>query len=105
MGFNDRLVFPQPEAGPIEVERESVTDATCPRCGSEEIQRYPIGYYKGPRMVVKCQSCFHSLAVERPGPEDAWPPFKPATYDWEPSPAERVGGERRRSEHGGEPGR
>ena len=45
---------------------------------------------KGDR-VVKCQRCYHSLAVERPALEDNWPPFRSATYDWDASPSEGGG--------------
>jgi len=41
-------------------------------------------------MVVKCQACFHQLAVEKPKDEDNWPPFRAVAYDWEPSPSERA---------------
>lgn len=97
MGFNDRLIFAQPEPGGVHVERQALAGTVCPECGGEKIERYPIGHYKGPRMVTKCQACFHTLAVERPALEDNWPPFRAATFDWGPSPAEAVGGERRRA--------
>ena len=44
----------------------------------------------GPRMVVKCQDCMQVVRIERPGPADAWPPFRPVTMDWDASPAESV---------------
>jgi hypothetical protein len=41
-------------------------------------------------MVVKCQSCMHTVRIERPGADDAWPPFRAVTRDWDASPAESV---------------
>jgi ssDNA-binding Zn-finger/Zn-ribbon topoisomerase 1 len=90
MGINDRMIFTTPSADTMVVTKEPVPGQVCPKCGSEDVRRYPIGWYKGPRMVVKCQACYHSLSVERPALEDNWPPFRTATYDWEASPAERA---------------
>lgn len=91
MGINDRMVFPEPADEALVVEREPVEGAECPRCGGTDVRRYPIGWHRGPRMVVRCQDCLQSLAVERPGPEDCWPPFRSATYDWQASLSERAG--------------
>ena len=93
MGINDRMIFSTPPADQMVVAKESV-EATCPECGSTNVARYPIGHFKGPRIVTKCQDCYHSLSVERPSPGDAWPPFRAATYDWEASPAERASADR-----------
>jgi hypothetical protein len=82
----ERLVFPPPAEQYIEVERVKV-EATCPACGSDDVRRYPIANYIGPRMVTKCQACFEVLKLDRPAPEDNWPPFRPAAFDWEPSRA------------------
>lgn len=90
MGINDRMIFTTPAASAMTVTKEPVAGQVCPQCGSDDVRRYPIGWYKGPRMVVKCQACYHSLAVERPLPEDSWPPFRTATYDWDASPSERA---------------
>jgi hypothetical protein len=90
MGINDRMIFQTPGADQMSVSKTPVADLTCPNCGSADIARYPIGFYKGPRMVTKCQACYHSLSVDRPALEDNWPPFRAATYDWDPSPAERA---------------
>ncbi|MFN8217857.1 MAG: hypothetical protein U0R71_14780 [Solirubrobacterales bacterium] len=88
MGINDRMIFLTPGKEEMEVAKTPVQGASCPQCGSEDVARYPIGWCRGPRIVVKCQACYHSLSIERPAPEDNWPPFRAATYDWEPSPAE-----------------
>jgi hypothetical protein len=90
MGINDRMIFQTPGPDRMIVEKTRVEGLTCPKCASTEIARYPIGWYKGPRMVTKCQACYHSLSVDRPALQDNWPPFRSATYDWEPSPAERA---------------
>jgi hypothetical protein len=90
MGINDRMIFQTPAADQMSVSKTPVEGLTCPVCVSTDIARYPIGSYKGPRMVTKCQACYHSLSVDRPAIEDNWPPFRSATYDWEPSPAERA---------------
>jgi transcription elongation factor Elf1 len=90
MGIGDRMIFPTPAASEMHVVKQRA-EGTCPRCGSAELARYPVGHYKGPRMVTKCQACYHSLAVEMPEAADNWPPFRAFTYDWEASPAERVG--------------
>lgn len=90
MGFNDRMLYPVAPTGELSVERVPVEGQTCPECGSTDVRRYPVGWVRGPRIVVKCQDCFFALSVERPAPEDAWPPFRSATYDWDASPAERA---------------
>ena len=90
MGINDRMIFTTPSREEMVVRKEPVADAECPQCGGDDVRRYGVGWFKGPRMVVKCQACYHTLAVERPRPEDNWPPFRWASYDWEASPAERA---------------
>jgi hypothetical protein len=90
MGINDRMIFQTPGPDQMDVVKIRVHALTCPTCGSTDIARYPIGWYKGPRIVIKCQACYHSLSVQRPQLEDNWPPFRSATYDWEPSAAERA---------------
>lgn len=51
---------------PLYQEREQV-DGSCPRCGAEDLRRYPVNSEGGWFDVVKCQSCLAS--VERvPGP-------------------------------------
>jgi hypothetical protein len=90
MGFNDGLIYNRPPDDMV-VAREPVVGATCPECGSDDVRRYPIGWVRGPRMAVKCQACFHALSIEVPTREDAWPPFRSATWDWDASPAERAG--------------
>ena len=88
MGINDRMIFMTPGQEEMTVSKEHVAETTCPRCGGDDVRRYPVGWVRGPRIVIKCQDCFHSLAVERPAPEDRWPPFRAATYAWKASRAE-----------------
>jgi hypothetical protein len=80
------------QAAPVEerptVERVKVEGATCPSCGSDDVRRYPVATQHGARVATKCQGCLHILAVERPLPEDEWPPFRSTTFDWEPSAVE-----------------
>jgi hypothetical protein len=83
-----RYIQPRPTSRP-EVPRTSV-DGACPECGAADIERYPVATAHGARMATKCQSCLHILLVERPGPDDAWPPFRAMTYDWDASIAERA---------------
>ncbi len=83
----DRLLFPDPTEAKISVERKPV-EATCPKCQSKDVRRYPVANYIGPKMVTKCQKCFHHLATDNPTPEDRWPPWRSATFDW---PASRNG--------------
>jgi hypothetical protein len=90
MGINDRMIFQTPGSDQMTVIKTPVEGLACPACGGDEIARYPIGWYKGPRIVTKCQACYHSLSVDRPALEDNWPPFRAATYDWKPSPAEQA---------------
>lgn len=92
MGINDRMVFQTPGRDQMTVVKTPVEGATCPECGSTEIARYPIGHYLGPRIVTKCQSCYHSLSVDKPAFEDNWPPFRALTYDWSASLSERAHG-------------
>jgi hypothetical protein len=82
----DRLLFPRPESERLFVERVPV-DAVCPACGSTEVARYPVANFIGPRMVTKCQNCFHHLALDVPTAEDHWPPWRSATADWKGSRA------------------
>ncbi|MEV6362369.1 hypothetical protein [Nocardia asteroides] len=82
----DRLLFPAPVADRIHVERVPV-EAACPACGSTDVRRYPVANYLGPRMVTKCQDCFHHLSVDVPTADDHWPPWRSATLDWDASRA------------------
>lgn len=79
-----------PDAERVYVERTPVEGSNCPECGSDDVKRYPIANHLGPRMVTKCQACFHVLALDRPTAEDNWPPFRSVTYDWDASPSERA---------------
>ena len=83
-----------PNAERIYVERTPVEGARCPECDSDDVRRYPIANHLGPRMVTKCQACFHVLALDKPVEADNWPPFRSVTYDWEASPSERAARER-----------
>jgi hypothetical protein len=90
MSWVNRYVYARPETPQIYQEREPMEGETCARCGSDAVRRYPIAMHLGPRMAVKCQSCMYTVRIERPGPEDAWPPFRAVTQDWDASPAESV---------------
>ena len=90
MAIGDRQIFTTPAPEDLFVRKLAVEGQSCPKCGSDDVRRYPVGDVKGPRMVVKCQACFHQLAVEKPKDEDNWPPFRAVAYDWEPSPSERA---------------
>ncbi|MCD2197654.1 hypothetical protein LQ327_30210 [Actinomycetospora endophytica] len=83
----DRLMFPRPQTARVSVERTPV-ESQCPSCGSRDVARYPVSNHLGPRMVVKCQTCFTRLSVTRAEPEDMWPAWRSPTRDW---PASRVG--------------
>lgn len=83
----DRILFPRPDTERVYVERTPV-DAQCPACGGNDVKRYPVANHLGPRMVVKCQDCFHRLAVTYPEPEDRWPAWRSPTRDW---PSSRAG--------------
>lgn len=83
----ERLIFAPPEEAELHVERTPV-EATCPRCSSTNVARYPVANYVGPRIVTKCQECFHHLSVDVPTADDHWPPWRPATMDW---PSSRAG--------------
>ncbi|MEA2216246.1 MAG: hypothetical protein QOK19_1807 [Solirubrobacteraceae bacterium] len=82
----ERLVFPRPTEQYLKVARVPVEEK-CPRCSSSDVARYPIANHIGPKMITRCQSCFEILALDTPEPEDNWPPFKPATLDWDASRA------------------
>jgi ssDNA-binding Zn-finger/Zn-ribbon topoisomerase 1 len=77
----ERLMPPVPTELRISVTRTPVK-ATCPKCGSGDVARYPVANFIGPRIVTKCQACFYSLAVDIPDPDDHWPPWCSATVDW-----------------------
>jgi hypothetical protein len=86
----DRILYTRPTEDRVYVERFLVEGATCPACSGTDVRRYPIANHLGPRMTVTCQDCLHVLRVERPAPEDMWPPYRAVAYDWEPSLAERA---------------
>jgi hypothetical protein len=82
----DRMIFQRPEEATLSVERVKV-DETCPACGSNDVRRYPVANYIGPRIVTKCQDCFHHIAVDLPTDEDMWPPWQTPTRGWTASRA------------------
>jgi len=90
MGVNDRMIFQTPGPEAMFVTKQPVQGRQCPACRSSEIARYPVGHYLGPRIVTKCQACYHSLEVDVPSEADNWPPFRALSYDWDASPAERA---------------
>ena len=85
----ERILYPRPTDDRIYAVRTPV-DETCPACGGTDVRRYPIANHLGPRMTVTCQDCLHVLRVERPEPQDMWPPYRAVAYDWEPSLSERA---------------
>ncbi len=57
------FLFPRPaEAAPVQA-REPVAGA-CEECGAEDLLRYPVLSEGGWFIVVKCQSCLHSMSRE-----------------------------------------
>lgn len=89
MSLADRIIYQPPTEKDLKVEKTPVEGVTCERCGGTDIRRYPVTWSRGPRIVVKCQDCYTAVSVERPAPEDPWPPFRAVAYDWEVSAAER----------------
>jgi len=86
----ERYSQPRPSSEQPTVDRVKVEGLTCEKCGGDDIRRYPVAAVHGPRMATKCQDCLHTLSLERPKDEDFWPLFRPVTWDWEPSLAERA---------------
>lgn len=52
--------FARPTELTLSVDREAI-DGTCPACGASRLARYPVVAEHGWTMVVKCQSCLHSV--------------------------------------------
>lgn len=92
--WTDTIIYARPEEQYIHVKREPVAGAVCPECKSKDVKRYPIANWMGPRIVVKCQTCFHVLEISYPTREDRWPPYQPLTLDWPVALAERASVER-----------
>jgi hypothetical protein len=86
----DRILYPRPSEERVYAAREPLAGASCPACASTDVRRYPIANHLGPRITITCQNCLHVLRVERPAPQDNWPPYRAVAYDWEPSLAERA---------------
>jgi hypothetical protein len=84
-----RLIYPRPEAERLFLERTPIP-GRCPACDQESVATYPVATHQGARMLTRCQRCFHTISLERPGPDDAWPPFRSVSYAWVASPAERA---------------
>jgi len=82
----ENIIYPRPTDEFIFVNREPV-DATCPKCGSKNVRKYPVASYMGPKIATKCQDCLHRIAMAEPQIEDRWPPFRPLAYDWQRSEA------------------
>ncbi|HVX21918.1 MAG TPA: hypothetical protein VHB02_11260 [Acidimicrobiales bacterium] len=51
-------------APPVEMTRETV-EGTCPACGAEALQRYPVLAENGWYTAVKCQECLVSVSRDR----------------------------------------
>jgi hypothetical protein len=90
MAWNHRYTQQRPDQQRLTVERTPMPGTSCPTCGGSDVRRYPIANHRGPRIVTKCQTCFHVLALDKPKEEDHWPPFRSVSYDWEASPSERA---------------
>ncbi|MCE0762083.1 hypothetical protein LWC35_04025 [Pseudonocardia kujensis] len=56
--------FPRPQEPTVSLVKESV-EGSCPKCGAQELRRYPVNSEGGWFQVVKCQHCLHSLSRER----------------------------------------
>lgn len=98
----DRLIFQGPAEEQVFLDRPLVEGATCPSCGSDDVRRYPIANEHGARIATKCQECLTTLKIERPGPDDIWPPYRAVAYDWPASPSERASRDRMKSPGGEE---
>lgn len=61
------IAHPRPSEPRLSVRRETV-DGTCPECGAQALQAYPILSEGGWFDVVKCADCLYSVARE-PGPK------------------------------------
>lgn len=92
--WTDTIIYDRPEEKEIYVKRELVENTVCPNCNSADVRRYPIANWMGPRIVTKCQACFHVLDIHYPSREDKWPPYQPITQDWPAALAERASVER-----------
>ena len=55
--------MPAGSEGELTVDREPVAGA-CPACGRDDLRRYPVLSDGGWFLVVKCQSCLHSVSRE-----------------------------------------
>jgi hypothetical protein len=87
--WEKQFLYPRPTEPQLELERVPQPGVACEECGREEVARYPVASHQGARIMTRCQHCLHIVSVERPRPEDMWPPFRAVAYDWEPSLAER----------------
>jgi hypothetical protein len=63
-------LFPRPAESEIVVARERVAGATCERCGSSRIERYPVLRVGGWKLLTRCQDCLGVVQSE-----DAPTPF------------------------------
>lgn len=88
--WTDTIIYQRPEEKFIHVKKELVEGVVCPECSGKDVRRYPIAHFMGPKIVVKCQDCFHVLELLEPRREDKWPPYCPVTHDWEASLCERA---------------
>ena len=61
------IAHPRPTEPTLSVPRESV-EGTCPQCGAEKLQAYPVLSEGGWFDVVKCAECLHTLR-RIPGPK------------------------------------
>jgi hypothetical protein len=61
------ITNPRPAEPTLSVHRESV-DGTCPNCGAEKLQAYPVLSEAGWFDVVKCAECLTDVR-RTPGPK------------------------------------
>lgn len=59
-------LFPRPSEQTVSVERDAVADATCERCGSSHIERYPVLRVTGWKRLTRCQDCLAVSRLEEP---------------------------------------
>lgn len=53
------------QASEAPTQERTPVEGRCPRCGAEELRRYPVNSEGGWFDVVKCQRCLCSVSRER----------------------------------------
>lgn len=67
--------FPRPQDDRLYVERELVTEAECPSCGSNNVRRYRVLSEGGWWQATKCQHCLTSINREPADPLGSYVPL------------------------------